>query len=156
ALAPPCRATMEPKRTFIVHVRRARKTRRSVWLAEIVSRALITVGGIGTILAVATVFAFLLYVVIPLFEGARASAPHTAACDASQGAPIQLGVDEDQTMCWALFRDGTLQLMRLDTGAVLDRQALFGEPRLTAWAFPSAGVDAVFGFADGSVRTGTI
>ena len=48
-------------------VRRERKTRLGIKIADTASRTLITVGGIGTIVAVMAVCLYLLSVVIPLF-----------------------------------------------------------------------------------------
>jgi phosphate transport system permease protein len=137
---------------------RQRKTKRSVHLAEVVSRLFITVGGIGTIIAVATVFLFLLYVVIPLFQSAAISREDHIPLDWSKNLPVQMGADEDQLMAWALFADGSLQIIRLDNGELLQKRKLFDGPALTAASFPPGGADspAVFGFADGSIRTGTI
>src|SRR5260370_3195455 len=70
--------------------------------------------------------------------------------------PIQIGADEDQMMAWALFPDGNLHVYRLDTGELLQKRKLFDGPPLKAASFPPGGADApaVFGFADGSIRTG--
>jgi phosphate transport system permease protein len=137
---------------------RQRKTRRSVRLAEMVSRWFITVGGIGTIIAVATVFLFLLYVVIPLFQPVAVSDEGRTPLDWSKNLPVHMGTDEDQMMAWALFADGSLQVIRLDTGELLQKRKLFDGPRLTAVALSPGGSDvpAIFGFADGSMRTGKI
>ena len=100
-----------------------------VWLADIVSRTVITVGGLSTIVAVATVFVFLLYVVIPLFLAPSVTSEAEAPA-AWTAPPAQLGVDEDQLMGWAMLPDGTLQLVRLETGEVIERRRLFdGAPR---------------------------
>jgi len=47
--------------------RRAKKTRWSVRALDVVSRWVITVGGIGTVAAVSMVFVLLLWVALPLF-----------------------------------------------------------------------------------------
>jgi phosphate transport system permease protein len=135
---------------------RQRKTKRLVMLAEVLSRWCITVGGMGTIVAVVTVFAFLLYVVFPLFESASITGENRASAW-DNAAPIQMGIDEDQTIAWGLFADGKLELVHLETGKVLERRQLFDDAaHLTAWSFAAKSDAAVFGFADGSVRTGTI
>src|SRR5271155_3197386 len=110
---------MQPKKQYTPRARRDRKTRASVWVGEILSRYLITTGGIGTIAAVVTVFVFLVWVAAPLFYSATVGSETRAEMDWSKANPIQMGIDEDQLMCWALFGDGTLQLVRLDTGEVL-------------------------------------
>jgi phosphate transport system permease protein len=147
-------ALMEPKRAYAGRPRR-RQTRRSVRVAEALARLFVTVGGIGTIVAVVGVFVFLLSVVIPLFQSAavqgetRAKVPWAAA-------PVGMGVDEDQTIAWALFPDGGLQVVHLEDGRLLEKRPLFEGAKLTAWSFSPGGEEAAFGFADGSVRTGKI
>src|SRR6516165_3825042 len=106
---------MEPKKTYTRRTRASRKTKLSVWITEIVARYLITAGGIGTIAAVITVFLFLLYVVAPLFSSASITNQGRAEIDWSKAAPVQMGMDEDQLMCWAMFPNGSLDVVRLDT-----------------------------------------
>jgi phosphate transport system permease protein len=143
-------------KTYTRRARTSRKTRRSVWLAEVVSRYLITAGGIGTIVAVITVFLFLLYVAAPLFYPPSITGQHRTPIDWSKAAPLQMGMDEDQLMCWALFKNGSLHVVRLDTGELLEKRELFDGERLTAVSFNPAGDNAAFGFEDGSVRMGKI
>ncbi|MFO0966370.1 MAG: ABC transporter permease subunit [Gemmataceae bacterium] len=135
---------------------RGRKTRPSVRVADAVARLFISLGGIGTIVAVATVLVFLLWVVFPLFQSASVvNENRTAVWD--KEAPIRIGVDEDQVVAWGLFRDGRIQAIHLPTGKLLDERKPFDDgPGLTAWSFAAGSNEAVFGFADGSVRTGAI
>src|SRR6516165_6276431 len=147
---------MQPKKTYIRRTRTSRKTSRSVWVAETIARYLISAGGIGTIVAVIMVFLFLLYVAAPLFYSASLGEQHHAEIDWSKTAPLQMGMDEDQLMCWALFPNGSLQLVRLENGELLDKRDLFGKTRLSAVSFTSGGENTAFGFEDGSVRMGTI
>jgi phosphate transport system permease protein len=145
---------MQPRQAYTGRPRE-RKTRRSVLIAEVLSRLLVTFGGIGTIIAVVTVFVFLLYVVIPLFQSAAVTGEERTP-GWTDRTPIHVGLDEDQSMVWGVFPDGVVELVYLKTGKVLDRRKLFDGPALTAWSFAARSNDAVFGFADGSVRTGTI
>ena len=62
--------------------RRQRTTRWQVRCADRVSRALITVGGIGTIIAVMSVCVFLVAVVLPLFTKADVGQSQSGAVDA--------------------------------------------------------------------------
>jgi hypothetical protein len=125
----------QPARTG--RTRRERRTSPWVWFGEYVSRYLITVGGIGTVLALATVFVFLLAVVVPLFQSGTVLSEATTKVDWSKMPPIQLGTDEEQQMGWALFADGRVQVVKLDDGAVLEERRLFDDPKLTAWSFAS-------------------
>jgi phosphate transport system permease protein len=136
---------------------RQRKTGWAVRAGEVLSRTFITVGGLGTIAAVCMIAFFLLWVVVPLFLPGTVSGGQEAPLPGKAAVPLYVGVDEDQTMGWALLADGTLQVIRLDTGQLLvERRDLFGDAKLTAFSRPGAYDDVAFGFDDGSVRSGTI
>src|SRR6267142_1034318 len=139
---------MDARQSFTGHSRR-RKTSPLVRFGEVVSRLLITVGGIGTIIAVGMVCVFLVYVVYPLYL--RASVRETESFPLSWKAarPLRTGVDEYQMLGWTLLSDGTLHVFRLDNGQVLERRALFPGQSLTACSAPTRDEDVAFGFADG-------
>jgi phosphate transport system permease protein len=134
--------------------RRERTTRRSVRVADRVARALITLGGFGTILAVGTVCVFLISVVIPLFRSSEMQA------DPSQAAPwtadpIHVSVDEYGMLGWAQFEDGRVRVFRADTGEALgDMLQPLDDRRMTAWSFNTDADDVCFGFEDGTVQLG--
>jgi phosphate transport system permease protein len=148
---------MSQRKTF-TGVLRQRKTRWSVRLGDVVSRWCITVGGIGTIVAVAAVFVFLGYVVWPLFESSRVDGARTVESPAGQGRdPIQrLAVDEYGVIGWTLSQDGALCVFRTDTGEVLERRDVTKGSRITAASFLLESPDVALGFADGTVRQGRI
>ena len=140
--------------------KRVLKTRWSVRAADKLARISITIGGIGTILAVSAVLVFLVSVVIPLFlpgsareeRGAIAVSP-----DSSPGnALIHLSVDEYRVMGFAMHRDGAVRVFRLETGEVLDTIQVVNGDSLSAWSFPLGDGVAAFGFLDGTVRLGSI
>jgi phosphate transport system permease protein len=86
---------MDAKQPFAGY-RRRRKTRRSVRLGEVLSRLFITVGGIGTILAVAMVGIFLVWVAAPLFGGASVKEVEQFAIKMPAAGVMRTGVDEYQ------------------------------------------------------------
>jgi len=137
---------------------RRRKTTRAVLFAEKASRALITAGGLGTIVAVTTICVFLVWVVVPLFTGAdlTAAAPQPAPEALRDGAPLALDVDEDNVAAWALLPDGQLLAFRADDGAELERRAPFEGRVLTAFHAGQAAGAVAFGFADGTVQLGRV
>jgi len=146
---------MDPKRPFTGHSRR-RKTSRAVRIGEVLSRLFITIGGIGTILAVALVGCFLLWVVYPLFQGASVNEAGEFAVKMPAAAPMLTGVDEYQQLGWTILSNGTLQVFRLDTGKVLKQSDLFPGVALTACSAPSREPEIAFGFKDGTVRMGRV
>jgi phosphate transport system permease protein len=135
---------------------RALQTRWTVKAADKIAKFSITVGGIGTILAVSAVGVFLVAVVIPIFVPGSADQASTMAYAHSNRQLIHMAVDEYRVMGWTMFRDGTVHVFRLDTGEELGVvQAVAGDS-LSAWSFASQGEDVAFGFIDGSIRLGRI
>jgi phosphate transport system permease protein len=145
---------METRRSFTGHSRR-RKTSHFVRVGETVSRLLITVGGMGTIIAVTMVCVFLAWVVYPLFLGATVK-PIGDVPSSWSGRPLLTAIDEYQLLGWSLMPDGTLYVYRLDNGNVLERRPLFPSQKLTACSSPSSAEEVAFGFGDGTIRTGRI
>jgi phosphate transport system permease protein len=133
-------------------------TRWQVRAGDLLARVLITAGGISTIIAVTTVFLFLLWVVIPLFESGKVERETRVTSPWASGLPIEVRLDEDQRTCWALFPDGKLQLIDVANAAILDERRVFEGASLTAAAFPAKGTDTemAFGFSDGTLKMGSI
>lgn len=139
--------------------RRDRKTRPGVKVVDRVARTLITVGGIGTIIAVSTVCVFLVAVASPLFSKARMDDLERVepSWDELQEPPVHLAADEYQMLGWAMFRDGSIHVFRCDTGErVGDVRHLLDGRQLTAWSFNTDGDDVCFGFQDGHAQLGAI
>ncbi|MEJ2720912.1 MAG: ABC transporter permease subunit, partial [bacterium] len=135
---------------------RRHRTRWTVRLADRIATAGITIGGIGTILTVSAVCVFLVAVVVPLFL--PGSVDHAGRFNAPPEANslLHVGVDEYRTMAWAIFRDGTIRIFRLDTGAVLDETHLVESGRLTAFSTPVHGDLVALGLEGGRVQVGSI
>lgn len=156
--------------------RRVRTTRRSVKIAERIAQTLISIGGIGTIVAVSLIMVFLIWVVAPLVGGATTGPAErvsfSAHADAAGsavtgerpgvGACVDAQVDEYRLLVWSVHSDGTFVVRRLDRGDELVRRALVADEGSGAPSTPSAiGVDVergslALGFADGSVRLGAV
>jgi phosphate transport system permease protein len=149
------RMFMERKKSFTGHSRR-RTTRLGVRLVEFLSRWLIRIGGIGTIVAVILVGVFLVWVAAPLFCSSSLSAPRTLERAAPPASLLRSGVDEYLLLGWELYADGSFLLLRLDNGQVLQQKNLFPGARLTACSPQSKTEEIVFGFRDGKVRQGRI
>ena len=131
-------------------------TKLIVRVADIAARSIITVAGIGTILAVSLVCLFLFWVAVPLFFPASVESPHSLPLDWSGRKPLHLAVDEYRVIGWVLFPDGCLQLFRLDNGEVIEKRQLFEEPLMTCGSFAIADDRVAFGFTDGTVRLGQL
>jgi phosphate transport system permease protein len=122
-----------------------------------IARAVITLGGIGTIVAVLGVGVFLLAVAAPLFKRATSALHGVAACDA--GRIAALGTDESGTLAWVLDADGDghggVTVVTLADGTpLLERTATeTGLAGCTAVRVPAGGIVGAVGFGDGSFRT---
>src|SRR5690349_14729133 len=93
------RAMTASSRGFTGRTRRLRTSWR-VRLSDFIARWMITIGGIGTIVAVLAVFLFLFAVVCPLFFHASLTLVKDRPTPWAGNTPMQLGVDEYQTLGW--------------------------------------------------------
>ncbi|HND53598.1 MAG TPA: hypothetical protein PLV92_14415, partial [Pirellulaceae bacterium] len=162
---------------------RRHRNRWMVRLSDVVARWFITVGGIGTIVAVLLVFAFLLSVVLPLFWPAAQLAPHAAVAlqDAKRGedrneasprderrtderskserpAPAALlsGVNEYRTAAWALDSRGRFVVFLPDTGELVRDSSLWDDGEATSATWDSTRGRIAIGMQDGQVRLGKV
>ncbi len=143
------------RKAFTGRARRHRN-RWGVRLADASARWIITVAGIGTIVAVLLVFVFLLFVAFPLFYPPASLERELAAPLSWKTQPLAVAVNEYRTLGWALQPDGNLTLFRADTGETL-RETPFGEDgAITAVSHDSATGELVLGMADGGVRIARI
>ncbi len=135
-------------------VRRARTTRLSVRIQERAVRLLITIGGIGTIAAVAMILVFLIGVVVPLFSGAEVSQPRVASVPPDVAMPpVRFAIDDYGLLASSLERDGRIRVFELESGELVQELAPFAALDLpSAWSAPATGRSLACGFADGSVR----
>ena len=147
---------MESKKSFTGHSRR-RVTRFSVRLSEFLARWIITIGGLGTIIAVILVGVFLVWVAVPLFRSTTVAVGPTIPASSSKPRVLRFGADEYQLLSWTLFADGVVQVVRLDTGKVLKEWKPFDEgDQLTACSSAGTTSDIAFGFANGKVTVGHV
>ena len=122
-----------------------------VRIAEKVATVLITACGIGTIVAVASIFVFLVQVALPLFSSAEVAAGEEHAAPAVEETVLYL-VDEYRTQTATLEGDGRLLVHRFEDGALLQELeplADVGVP--TAWSLTPTGRTVGFALEDGRV-----
>ncbi|WP_027390341.1 ABC transporter permease subunit [Chrysiogenes arsenatis] len=137
-------------------VYRRRKTSLRVKLAEFFSRLFITIGGIGTVLAVATVFIFLGSVVVPLFQSETAKPLATFGAMETTSSSF-IAINEYNTVGFSGVNNGTeLDIFRVDTGAIMKKVLFFPDAEPTAYHYDNITGTVTYGFADGSVVFGEI
>ena len=157
---------MNPDASFTGRARR-RTTRPGVRFGDTLAHAVITLGGIGTIVAVLLVGLFLLAVALPLFRpasigGHATTALGEAATEGNRVLPvIALGTDESGEIGWSLdLGVGRMRLLDLAAGAlVLDRPLEAAGVDLSAATVlrvhPGSTL-AVVGFGDGAFRLAAV
>ena len=152
-----------PGETAFTGYQRAHKTRPGVRIAEIASKSIITIGGVGVIAAVFLVFVFLASVVVPLvgrsrIEPAVSQSGAGAAADAIDRFVL---VDEFRVAAAELIDGGrALRHFRIDPGVpdggmLLQELPLFDE-RPTSLTYSDEGGWLAAGFADGTIRLGQV
>ena len=171
---------MPPQSTFTGRSRR-RKTHPWVRGGDALARAVITLGGIGTILAVLAVAVFLLAVALPLFRPAvltpersssavrGATALSSASTENVENLVSCLGADEDGVVAWLLDPLAAMQPGDPPSGglvrvfAIAEGTSLLTRPaaecglaHATTIAMLPGGIQTVVGFDDGSFRIGRL
>jgi len=124
-------------------------------VAEAVARVCISIGGIGTIVAVTAILLFLTWVVVPLFGSADQSLRSQAVLAAGERL-FAVEIDEYRDVGFALARDGKVSAWRASDGRSIETTAPIGDGRLTGVSTRDPAGDMAFGFADGSVRLGSV
>lgn len=136
---------------------RSRRRTGHPWVrfGDAVARGLITLGGIGTILAVLGVGVFLFVVAAPLFRSARVAALGGSELD--DGETRAVGTDEAGAVAWLLSDAGLRGFNAADGKPLFDKPAAaIGLADCTAVRVLPSGLLAAAGFADGSFRTGRL
>jgi phosphate transport system permease protein len=134
---------------------RAHKTRWTVKAADRISAACISVGGVGTIVAVSAVFLFLVSVVVPLLRPGKATSEATVRAPEA-GRLLATGSDEYSVAGWTFGDDGVLHVFRLDTGDTVATRTLVAADSMSAFSFDVGGASFGIGRTDGSVELGRI
>jgi len=124
---------------------------------ERLARAAITLGGIGTIVAVFGILLFLVWVVWPLFSSATVQPKQDYAIGPPGPAPTwRIGIDEGRNLAWTLDRAGSAASFDMATGARLGVEQPFPDGPPTCGAFQALSDEVLFGFADGTVQRGRL
>ena len=153
---------MNTKATFTGRARR-RSTHSWVKTGDSLARILITLGGIGTIVTVLLVGLFLLAVALPLFRSARIAFEHATPIAHDPSTASALGTDETGAVGWLFGNAGDAAASRIRIFGTADGESLIerdaaeaGLAGATAIRVQPTTLQAVVGYADGSVRTGRL
>ncbi len=136
-----------------------RKTSSWTKTADGFAKIIITTGGLVTIFSVFAVGFFLLAVALPLFKPVLVETKNTATATHITKHSSCLGVDDSGLVAWILNAEQShFQFLDLSNGNVLGQQASTGSglENMTAIHISPPGLDAVCGFADGTLRKGQL
>ncbi len=142
--------------------RRAKQTAKSVLIADKTADWTIRIGGISVIVAVFGIMFFLANVIYPLFtggtSGARTSSPFANdGVGNASGRVVMTAVDEYLSIALTVDDRGDVTAFHAKTGAMIAAPDFdLGDQPATAFAQSLNGIDVAFGFADGTVRFGTL
>jgi phosphate transport system permease protein len=134
---------------------RKRKTSFSIKAADVAAKWIFTVGGLGVMVVLGLIVAYLVSVTMPLFGGASITkAPSATLPSGDEPArPVSLASDENKVALWVLDETGGLDVYRLDNLELLTNQPL-ATGNVTAAS--TRGTAVALGFDDGTVRLGDI
>lgn len=136
---------------------RSRETRKSVLVADKVADWTIRIGGLGVILAVLAIMVFLVAVVVPLFGGGALKGRAEQALASGAKPLLATAVDEYRTLVVALTEEGEVVAQHLATGQRLASARLdMGAAPPTAAGRTIKRDDIALGYADGTIRLGTL
>ena len=135
---------------------RDRSTKASVKWADRISRLFITVGGIGTIVAVTFVGLFLLSVSLPLFSNGSSERQDDQTLALTDDQQLSyLSIDEHRHLIWTIDQGGAVTGFKAQTGEVLSHDAPLADVP-TSLSAPADTSVYLAGYADGSVQEVTI
>lgn len=155
-LAGPSGPAPKAPRPSVVY-KREKKTKSSVVLADRLAGRVISVGGLFVIATVFAIMLFLIWVAMPLFGGGTASEPHRYALPQTAATIISTSLDEYATLGLELTNEGHLTSFHAPTGTrISDLHFDFSGATPTSFARTLQGDDIAYGFANGTVRIGSL
>jgi phosphate transport system permease protein len=133
------------------------KTRSTVRYGDKFSRAIITIGGIGTIIAVLLICVFLVWEVIPLFRSPELSDAAHFPATTNSAQPRLLELSDDGSLGWSVEQDGTWRVFHTADGKLIKEHpangSAFAEVQ-TLRLLPSG--ELVLAKSDGKLNVGRI
>ncbi len=143
-----------PQQKKITGTQRRYTTKKSIKLMDLTAKVLISLGGLGTIIAVAGVFIFLASVVVPLFAPAEMTPAQkvTSLSEETRKSPLLI-VDEFLLSAWTLEDDGaSARAFVLNDGETLLQVPIFAGETPQTLAYDSLSETLIAAFADGRIE----
>ncbi len=136
----------------------SRKTHWSVYAIDHLAKWLITIGGIGAIVAVSVVMVFLVWVAAPLFYSADVeyAGANETAWETNGKQLLNFEVDDYQLLGWALFSDGEVNVIRINTGEIISRRQMGNARSFSAISVIPGSDTAAIAYTNGEIALGRI
>ncbi len=119
--------------------------------ADRVAGLVISLGGVGTILAVLAVCLFLAWTAWPLFQPSSLGNPRSGGTPWAGARPLAAGTDEGLSLGWVLLRGGTFRVFLLRGGKILEERPLLPGKNLVSAALTPGLSMGAGGFRDGTI-----
>ncbi|BCW89762.1 hypothetical protein sos41_29290 [Alphaproteobacteria bacterium SO-S41] len=147
----------QPARRSVTY-QRPKTTSRSVLFMDKLADRVITVGGLFVILAVLAIMVFLFWVCVPLLSSGSLDGRTAYKLEAHAGGTYAAAqVDEQLSIALDVALDGKVEAFHAPTGKSLPAPAFdMGGQTATTVGKTLQGGDIIFGFADGTMRIGTL
>lgn len=132
-------------------------TSRWVLLADKIADKAITVGGTLVIAAVMGMTIFLIYAVVPLFQGGTVVSNHEYKVPINPEDLVDISIDEHNSIAAAVLKNGSVSIWHAGTGTPIKSLSFdFGGKELTSVGKTIDNNHLAFGFSNGTVVLGEI
>lgn len=129
-------------------MRREKKAKRSVLIADAIADKTITIGGILVIIVVLGIPAFLVMETLPLFKGGTVTARHEYSLNRSPVNVLNTTMDDYKTVALTFSKAGKAHLFHAKTGVQLTQYPIdFQGKEVTAFAATMDHNNLAFGFS---------
>ena len=126
------------------------------YLKDVITRYLMTAGGIGVIIAIVLIAVYLVWIVIPLFLPAQSEKLASFAIpESGPDASIFYAVEEQREIAMRIMDDGTIVFFNTSDGKVISTEYLSSSNNADVTSFSagnSSGRLLGFGMSDGTVE----
>ena len=134
-----------------------RKTRAHVHAMDKLTSALIPAGGLGVVVVMLGICAYLAAMTLTLMRSGSANLTATTPVKLGVDAPVrELITDDYGTVAVVVTRDGAASTIDLASGKVAETQAIVPAGTLSAWARVAKTGQVAVGTVDGKVRLGKL
>ena len=130
-----------------------KSVRRSVLIMDRIADKAITIGGVLVIAAVLGILVFLVYEVVPLFQGGSVQSRFSYRLKTPQKDLAAVLTDDFGTLVVSIDTNGRVSAVHSHTGTPLQVPSFqFGDKKVTALGKTLDEKKLLFGFSDGTVR----